>query len=315
MVHLIIFYNIAGILTLFITYNIPVFIYFKTKDKFLQHYILFFLPFILYTSSLMILVYMYANIKSINFFLVVIISYFNEIFFILMMFSIVYFWHYILSIKNAKIKNLFFAIFCIFLMIIIPFSTIIKQTNNGITYCHNFLSNLSTFAFIIVLIYFIILGFKNYKKLTNNEIRSIVKAGLYLTLIFFPGMIFDFYHKLSNFRIFHVLINDQNGPVFLIHPLYYCALSIICTIYIVRYYFKEYNITINDLPFDNFIRKYDISEREKEVVNLLINGRSNKEIADKLFISVNTVKTHIKNIYEKLEINSRYELISIIRNT
>jgi DNA-binding CsgD family transcriptional regulator len=315
MAHLIIFYDIAVILILFISYNIPVFIYFKTKDKFLEHYILFFLPFILYTASIIILVYMYANIKSVNFFLVVTFGYFGEICFIFMMYSIIYFWHYILSVKNAMIKNIFLLTVCLFMIIIIPFGTTIKQTNNGIIFEHNFLSNLSTFAFIIVLIYYFILGFRNYKKIINIEIQRIVKSSLYLTLIFFPGMLLDFYHKLSNFKIPLVIKEEEYGPRFLIHPLFYCTLSIVCTIYIVRYYFKEYNVTVNDLPFDNFIRKYDISEREKEVVNLLINGRSNREIADKLFISVNTVKTHIKNIYEKLEIKSRYELISIIRNT
>lgn len=47
-----------------------------------------------------------------------------------------------------------------------------------------------------------------------------------------------------------------------------------------------------------------LSEREKEIVGCIVRGMSGKEIADKLFISVNTVMTHRKNIFRKLNIHS-----------
>lgn len=54
-----------------------------------------------------------------------------------------------------------------------------------------------------------------------------------------------------------------------------------------------------------------LSRKEKEVIALVMNGFSDKEIAVRLFISINTVKTHIKHIYEKLEINGRKELLKL----
>lgn len=48
-----------------------------------------------------------------------------------------------------------------------------------------------------------------------------------------------------------------------------------------------------------------LSEREKELLKLLVEGHSYKIVADKLFISVGTVQTHIKNIYSKLQVNSK----------
>ncbi|MCR5181262.1 MAG: response regulator transcription factor [Bacteroidaceae bacterium] len=48
----------------------------------------------------------------------------------------------------------------------------------------------------------------------------------------------------------------------------------------------------------------DLSEREKEVVRLVVQGLSNKEIADKMFISANTVMTHRRNIARKTQIHS-----------
>ena len=53
-----------------------------------------------------------------------------------------------------------------------------------------------------------------------------------------------------------------------------------------------------------------ISERELEVLHLIAAGLSNREIADKLFISLNTVKTHTKSINSKLNVNSRTKAVA-----
>ena len=57
-----------------------------------------------------------------------------------------------------------------------------------------------------------------------------------------------------------------------------------------------------------------LSEREEAVLARLCEGLSNKEIAEKLFISPNTVGFHLKNIYKKLEVNSRHEAINKVKN-
>jgi DNA-binding NarL/FixJ family response regulator len=54
----------------------------------------------------------------------------------------------------------------------------------------------------------------------------------------------------------------------------------------------------------------NLTEREKEILNLLIKGLSYKQIAGDIFISVETLNSHIKNIYRKLNVHSRSELAS-----
>lgn len=55
----------------------------------------------------------------------------------------------------------------------------------------------------------------------------------------------------------------------------------------------------------NMKKESSLSEREKDLLKLLVEGHSYKTAADKMFISVGTVQTHIKNIYEKLQVNSK----------
>ena len=52
-----------------------------------------------------------------------------------------------------------------------------------------------------------------------------------------------------------------------------------------------------------------ISSREYDVLMLLAAGHSNKEIADKLFVSPNTVKTHLANLYGKLDVSRRTQAV------
>ncbi|MCB1044955.1 MAG: response regulator transcription factor [Acidobacteria bacterium] len=52
-----------------------------------------------------------------------------------------------------------------------------------------------------------------------------------------------------------------------------------------------------------------LSRREQDVVSGLVEGLSYKEIGDRLFISVDTVRHHIRNIYRKLEVNSKTEVM------
>jgi len=54
----------------------------------------------------------------------------------------------------------------------------------------------------------------------------------------------------------------------------------------------------------------ELTQREKEILQMLVDGHSYKSIAAQLFISFFTVQSHIKNIYEKLEVNSKSEAVT-----
>jgi ATP/maltotriose-dependent transcriptional regulator MalT len=73
---------------------------------------------------------------------------------------------------------------------------------------------------------------------------------------------------------------------------------------------RNASIDIQDFEVSvDSLNKTGISKREFEVLNLIYQGNSNQEIADKLFVSVNTVKTHTSNLFIKLDAKRRTQAI------
>ncbi len=58
--------------------------------------------------------------------------------------------------------------------------------------------------------------------------------------------------------------------------------------------------------------KYGITKREREIVDAICEGKTNQQIADELFISLQTVKDHTHRIYSKIGINSRMKLVQLV---
>ena len=71
----------------------------------------------------------------------------------------------------------------------------------------------------------------------------------------------------------------------------------------------EINFQVNEAELD----RLGISKREYEVLELISQGMSNQEIADKLFVSMNTVKTHSSNLFGKLDARRRTQAIQRAR--
>ncbi len=137
------------------------------------------------------------------------------------------------------------------------------------------------------------------KKAKGREEEGLLK-GIAMTfipmLVLFPlDMIF---FKHSSFKLSYICFS-----IFTVNTYYFIS----------RYYFRQYEPVPESLHIkSNFFLENNLSEREEEVSRLLIKGETNSDIGEKLFISVNTVKSHIKSIYRKLEVSNRIQLIHLI---
>jgi two-component system, NarL family, response regulator LiaR len=75
---------------------------------------------------------------------------------------------------------------------------------------------------------------------------------------------------------------------------------------------KKVVVTVPESPFilnEENLKLAGISKREHEVLELLAQGLSNQEIADRLFVSLNTVKTHTSSLFVKLNVKRRTQAI------
>ncbi len=100
--------------------------------------------------------------------------------------------------------------------------------------------------------------------------------------------------------------------------LYYLVINLFPLIFL-RYFFDHYyGKTEMDARkrslVDELFDKHNISKREREIISYICEGMSNKEIAWDLSISEQTVKHHVYNIYQKMGINSRVEMINMIHS-
>ena len=71
------------------------------------------------------------------------------------------------------------------------------------------------------------------------------------------------------------------------------------------YIHRNENFALNT----SIVAQLEISKRELEILNLMAQGHSNQEIAAKLFVSLSTVKTHIQNLFEKLDVKRRIQAV------
>ncbi len=70
----------------------------------------------------------------------------------------------------------------------------------------------------------------------------------------------------------------------------------------------------DEQKWNRFLQKFKISKREEEVIQQLCEGKTNKEISDALFISLQTVKDHVYRIYQKTDVKNRVQLINLIQS-
>ncbi len=77
---------------------------------------------------------------------------------------------------------------------------------------------------------------------------------------------------------------------------------------------QDFSRGAESLSIDSFAERYGITAREQEVILEICKGKSNREIADTLFVTVQTIKDHTHRIYQKTDVKNRNQLAMLFRN-
>jgi len=284
---------LIGIVSLAITANI----YIRTKDKFLKSYLYFYSAF---TSDIILaalILYIKTNIITPPVYISELVSYIATITHYTLMFTIALFSHELCSVPNAKTRNVFFAGISILLFIGYNFFAITDYGEQ-----HKLIFDyIEASVFMAVVLYAFFNGIFYYKSIQEEIRKKVIFKIIILLGIFIPGIMFDAFP------------NDIPSIVF--PQLLYCGFSVIFTYYLIRHY---PSVTVANLQSiiseEEFFDLYNLSPREREIASLLLLGHKNNYIAETLFIALPTVKTHLRNLYSKFGVSSRYEFLVLYKN-
>ena len=124
---------------------------------------------------------------------------------------------------------------------------------------------------------------------------------------------------LGLFFVFFKLFGDEVGPRSVRYSfvlILFIFFSVIPYIWIKLFFLKYAESMLEIVEdrevLDSIYERYNVSKREQDILKLILDGKSNKEIEAALFISYHTVKNHVYNLYQKLGIKNRYELVHFI---
>ncbi|MGQ8335377.1 LuxR C-terminal-related transcriptional regulator [Sunxiuqinia sp. A32] len=107
------------------------------------------------------------------------------------------------------------------------------------------------------------------------------------------------------------MISSHWFVVVLFILFYFSSIAILPTFLLFKS--TENFIVVSD--FESFCLKYEISKREVEIIQEIRKGKTNKEIAESLFITLQTVKDHTHRIYTKTNVSNRVQLTNLVNES
>ena len=161
-------------------------------------------------------------------------------------------------------------------------------------------------AYLVVFAYLLVVGAAGSKSDRPPRELLLIWSTYLFGLIGFGESLVGLVQELRDPRV----LMSASGQPFMISTIPYALFG-----GVLAYYFGSF-LVADARPArgvaDEFAGRFQISPREREVIQLLNQGLGNREIAHRLFVSVATVKTHVHNIYEKTGAKSRYELYRLV---
>ncbi|MGA2141173.1 MAG: helix-turn-helix transcriptional regulator [Brevinematales bacterium] len=133
----------------------------------------------------------------------------------------------------------------------------------------------------------------------------------------YKSYLHDFYKsiRIISFIFTPLMFTDMAlniNPVIPFYSLLYCSFAILLIVFLNRDRVNLYKKSSSLVPESSFYKRFWISRRESEVLQLVMQGKTSPQIAGELFISLATVKTHIQRIFQKTGAASRFDLIRLL---
>lgn len=138
---------------------------------------------------------------------------------------------------------------------------------------------------------------------------------LLISIIFHKRIDSGLFRKEKWIIVFLALLNLILS--FILHSapfIFIISISILIYHIFYKFYFSSPISKTEKTLTEDFIKDFSITKREQEIIIALLDGKSNKELAETLFVSEKTIETHLANIYRKVGVKNRLELFSRLKN-
>ncbi|MBT6120526.1 helix-turn-helix transcriptional regulator [bacterium] len=214
--------------------------------------------------------------------------------------SIPYFVHHLVDVPNKKLKqNIFFGIFIFNIIYVIVVNIVSHQQLLTIyTFWHVLYDSL----LFVPIVYAVIVVPYYLRKLKEPNRTFISKAVVFmvgLIILFIPGFLTDIFWYAAKVKYGLIPIGFFFTSIF--YFLWNGIFIWRAVPFITRPLSPEHKL-------NHFSDAHRLTEREREVVRYLMQGMSNNEIAEGMFVEVSTIKRHIQNIFKKTSLSSRFAL-------
>lgn len=218
-------------------------------------------------------------------------------------FLFVNFVHHLLEVEHLQLKNSIF-----FFIIAIPNVSLfllewIKIDNDVLTSWINVNWMITTVVYYLALIYVTVLIAFRLKTVKGSIKRYILSGIMIIFIIYIPISFVD-----NLITVHHPIISGMISG-----GLFYLFWNLISIILADKFIFNLSQLGKGHRLSVDLKEQYSLTDREEEIAVHLLQGLSNQEIADKLFISLQTVKSHLYNIYRKTDVKNRMELSNLFR--
>lgn len=293
---------LVGVLSLGIT----VLTYVRTKDALVRDYLVFYSTF---TASVFLnafFSYIEANIPFVPLKVAVVLSYADILLVHLLMFSVPFFIHHLFQVPRRKLRNTIAAAYSIAFYLMFHVWTTAALIAEKRFVGQNF--GVVDAGTGIMLVYSLVAAAMNYRHLVEPVRKKLALRFLLSFGILLPFIFYDLLVTMLFSPLLYVAISFLMGHHFITDVLHHPHTT------------EAGEDSASDRPetsgtnLEELAAKYTLSPREQEVLLLLLQGQTNQNIGEQLFISTNTVKTHISKIYQKVGVNRRYELLTLFKN-
>ncbi len=298
--HLQVFFHIASSILGISLVILLLFIANKSKDLVVLSFSITFLVFSLWMGVSVIQEYINVNLPDIYQSIFDIFVWINMSLRVLSLILVI---HFVCQLVLFKASRQSFLLMAGLLLTAAVYRMLFNRTtldSNGKVIFHSV--DLLSYVILVEFCFIVFILFKFQKNVQNQNHQKLAK-------------IFSVIIVLSVFSSVLHVFDIRPFSIATVSFLYVCLLALI-TYYIKDCFIKNGQLNLSEIKIqaEHLPKHYGITKREMEIINLVIQGDSNNEIAEKLFISPGTVKTHLYRIFKKTNSKNRYELMHLCKS-